>query len=84
MNSKLYPSNHNQKDITRESVRIYLESLNGHSTNCLYDLVIEETEKGMILEVMKWCKGNRSKAADILGITRTTLRNKMRKLKITD
>ncbi len=75
---------HNQKAITRESVRIYLESLNGHCTNTLYDLVIEETEKGMILEVLKWCKGNRSKAADILGITRTTLRNKMRKLKITD
>ena len=84
MKNKLYPANHNQKDITRESVRIYLESLNGHSTNHLYDLVIEETEKGMILEVLKWCKGNRSKAADILGITRTTLRNKMRKLKITD
>ena len=77
------PSSHNQKAITRESVRIYLESLNGHSTDRLYDLVIEETEKGMILEVLKWCKGNRSKAADILGITRTTLRNKMRKLKIT-
>ena len=76
------PSSHNQKAITRESVRIYLESLNGHSTDRLYDLVIEETEKGMILEVLKWCKGNRSKAADILGITRTTLRNKMRKLKI--
>ncbi len=78
------PSSHNQKSITRESVRIYLESLNGHSTDRLYDLVIEETEKGMILEVLKWCKGNRSKAADILGITRTTLRNKMRKLKITE
>ena len=77
-------SSHNQKAITRESVRIYLESLNGHSTNTLYDLVIEETEKGMILEVLKWCKGNRSKAADILGITRTTLRNKMRKLNIKD
>lgn len=76
-------SGHNQKAITRESVRIYLESLNGHSTNTLYDLVIEETEKGMILEVLKWCKGNRSKAADILGITRTTLRNKMRKLRIS-
>jgi Fis family transcriptional regulator len=76
------PSNQNQKAITRESVRIYLESLNGHTTNCLYDLVIEETEKGMILEVLKWCKGNRSKAAEILGITRTTLRNKMRKLRI--
>ena len=78
------PSNQNQKAFTRESVRMYLESLNGHSTNCLYDLVIDETEKGMIMEVLKWCKGNRSKAADILGITRTTLRNKMRKLNISE
>lgn len=84
MNHKLYTGNHNQKLITRESVRIYLESLNGHTTNQLYDLVIEETEKGMIVEVLDWCKGNRSKAAEVLGITRTTLRNKMRKLKIKD
>lgn len=73
----------NQKAFTRDSVRRYLESLNGHKANQLYDLVIEETERGMILEVLKWCKGNRSNAADILGITRTTLRNKMRKLKIS-
>ncbi len=77
-------SNQNQKAFTRESVRMYLESLNGHSTNCLYDLVIDETEKGMITEVLNWCKGNRSKAAEILGITRTTLRNKMRKLNISE
>ncbi|TDR23310.1 helix-turn-helix domain-containing protein [Marinicella litoralis] len=73
----------NQKAFTRDSVRRYLESLNGHKANQLYDLVIEETERGMILEVLKWCKGNRSNAADILGITRTTLRNKMNKLKIS-
>jgi Fis family transcriptional regulator len=74
---------YNQKAFTREAVRRYLESLNGHKTNHLYDLVIEETERGMILEVLKWCKGNRTNAAELLGITRTTLRNKMRKLKIT-
>lgn len=74
----------NQKAFTRDSVRRYLESLNGHKANQLYDLVIEETERGMILEVLQWCKGNRSNAADILGITRTTLRNKMRKLKISE
>ncbi len=74
----------NQKAFTRDSVRRYLESLNGHKANQLYDLVIEETERGMILEVLKWCRGNRSNAADILGITRTTLRNKMRKLKISE
>ena len=73
----------NQRNFTRESVRRYLESLNGHATNRLYDLVIEETERGMIVEVLHWCRGNRSKAADLMGITRTTLRNKMRKLNIS-
>lgn len=76
------PPKHNQKAFTRDSVRQYLESLNGHKTNHLYDLVIAETERGMIQEVLKWCDGNRSKSADMLGITRTTLRNKMRKLNI--
>lgn len=77
-------TSHNQKAFTRESVRLYLESLNGHKINHLYDLVIKETEKGMIIEVLAWCHGNRSKAAELLGITRTTLRNKMRKLNIAD
>jgi Fis family transcriptional regulator len=74
---------HNQKAFTRESVRLYLESLNGHKANHLYDLVIEETERGMIVEVLHWCKGNKSNAADLLGITRTTLRNKMKKLNLS-
>ena len=78
------PNRPNQKAFTREAVRMYLESLNGHSPHCLYDLVIEETERGMITEVLKWCKGNKTNTADILGITRTTLRNKMRKLNISD
>ncbi len=77
-------TSHNQKAFTRESVRLYLESLNGHNINHLYDLVIKETEKGMIIEVLAWCQGNRSKAAELLGITRTTLRNKMRKLNLSD
>ncbi|WP_154222524.1 helix-turn-helix domain-containing protein [Marinicella rhabdoformis] len=71
-----------QKGCTQRAVHHYLKNLNGHETvtNDLYDLVIAETEKGMILEVLDWCKGNQSKAAQLLGITRTTLRNKIRKL----
>ena len=72
----------NQRNFTQESVRAYLESLNGHATHCLYDLVMSETEKGLISEVLLWCKGNQSQAASILGMTRTTLRNKIRKHQI--
>ena len=71
-----------QRGCTQRAVRHYLENLNGHDTvtNDLYDLVIAETEKGMITEVLSSCEGNQSRAAIILGITRTTLRSKIRKL----
>jgi len=72
----------NQKTFTREAVRKYLKSLNGHGTKKLYDLVIEETEIGLIKEVLSWCDGNQTQASELLGITRTTLRNKIKKLKI--
>lgn len=73
-----------QKGSTQRAVHHYLENLNGHeaATTDLYDLVIAETEKGMIIEVLDWCGGNQSRAAALLGITRTTLRNKIRKLGI--
>jgi DNA-binding NtrC family response regulator len=38
---------------------------------------LSELEKYAILEALKFTGGNRSKAADILGITSRTLRNKL-------
>ncbi|MCX7544531.1 helix-turn-helix domain-containing protein [Marinicella gelatinilytica] len=73
---------HCQKHCTYMAVNEYLESLSGHDTDGLYDLVLAETERGMIKAVLEWHKGNRSKTADTLGITRTTLRTKMRNLNI--
>ncbi len=67
---------------TRESVRAYLKALNNHHNGQLYDLVIAEVERGMIKEVLLWCNGNRTRTCEVLGITRTTLRSKMRKLDI--
>lgn len=72
--------NESQKMCTHKAVSHYLSNLNGHNAKDLYDLVIAETEKGMIEAVLLHCDRNQSKAADILGITRTTLRNKIRKL----
>lgn len=73
---------HSQKQCTYVAVREYLDSLSGHDTDGLYDLVLAETERGMIKAVLEWHKGNRSKTAQTLGITRTTLRTKMRKLNL--
>ena len=48
----------------------------------LYDTVIPEVERALILMVMKETKGNQSKSAKLLGINRNTLRDKIKKLKI--
>ncbi|GBD96330.1 MAG TPA: hypothetical protein ENG83_10175 [Nitrospirae bacterium] len=48
----------------------------------LYDMVIPEVEKSLILMVMKETGGNQIKAAKLLGINRNTLRSKIKKLGI--
>jgi len=72
----------NLQDYTRQTVKKYLQNLKGHQAKNLYDFVIDQIEKGIILEVLEFTNGNRTQTAEILGITRTTLRNKIRKHKL--
>jgi Fis family transcriptional regulator len=74
----------NLKNFTRQTIKKYLHDMEGHQAKNLYDFVIAEIEKGIILEVMDFTAGNHTNASDILGITRTTLRNKIRKHKLFD
>jgi len=48
----------------------------------LYDMVIPEVEKSLIMMVLKETKGNQIKASRLLGINRNTLRSKIKKLGI--
>lgn len=48
----------------------------------LYDMVIPEVERALILMVMKETGGNQVRTARLLGINRNTLRSKIRKLGI--
>ncbi len=74
--------NLNLQMYTRKVVKQYLLNLKGHKTNNLHGFIIGEIEKGIILEVLDFTKGNLTQSAEILGMTRTTLRNKSRKHKI--
>jgi Fis family transcriptional regulator len=56
----------------------YFTSLNGHRPAHLYDLVMREVEEPLFRVVLDYAQGNQSRAADILGINRGTLRKKLK------
>ena len=56
----------------------YFLSLNGHRPGHLYDLVMREIEEPLFRAVLDYAEGNQSRAADILGINRGTLRKKLK------
>ncbi|MDD2721471.1 MAG: helix-turn-helix domain-containing protein [Gallionella sp.] len=71
----------NENDLAREVRRVldqYFKDLDGESPGCgLYDMVIGCVEKPLIERVLDQVGGNQSRAAEMLGINRNTLRKKM-------
>jgi Fis family transcriptional regulator len=65
---------------TERALHAYLASLDGDSPARLYDLVLREVEEPLFRTVLDYAAGNQSRAADILGINRGTLRKKLREL----
>lgn len=61
----------------------YFESLRGLApVPNLYDKVVAEVEKPLIMHVLRYARGNQLRAAEILGLNRNTLRKKMSQLGI--
>jgi Fis family transcriptional regulator len=66
------------RSLTEQALDSYFASLNGHAPGHLYDLVMREVEEPLFRAVLDYSAGNQSRAADILGINRGTLRKKLR------
>ena len=66
------------RDCVRQSLERYFAELDGHSTSGLFKLVMAEVEAPLLAVVMRYTDSNQSKAAEILGINRGTLRKKLR------
>lgn len=64
------------------SLKNYFDSLNGETPTGLHQMVIYEVEKTLFESVMTLTDGNQSKAAQILGINRNTLRSRLGKFEL--
>lgn len=62
----------------QKAVANYLQQLNGQDVDDLYELVLSELEKPLLEEVMKYTRGNQTRAANLMGINRGTLRKKLK------
>ncbi|MDX2346170.1 MAG: helix-turn-helix domain-containing protein [Legionella sp.] len=62
-----------------QSVQKYFSELRGEDPVDLYQFVLEEVETPLFRSVMEHCKYNQSRAALMLGISRGTLRTKLRR-----
>ncbi|NCT57618.1 MAG: Fis family transcriptional regulator [Legionella sp.] len=62
-----------------QSVQQYFSELRGEDPVDLYQFVLEEVETPLFRAVMEHCKYNQSRAALMLGISRGTLRTKLRR-----
>ena len=75
-------SNKLLKEFVRQLMKDYFEKIDGYPINNIYSLVVGEVEKPLIEETIKYCKGNQSKASEMLGLSRGTLRKKMKQYNI--
>ncbi len=66
-----------------DSLGDYFRALNGHAPANLYDVILAQVEPPLLKATLAYCRGNQSKAADVLGLNRATLRKKLTQYKIT-
>ena len=73
----LHGNEHTLSEHVRHCVEDYFAHLNGHESSGLYQLVLTEVEKPLLETALKHSDFNQSKAAKILGLSRSTLRKKL-------
>ncbi len=60
-----------------QAARRYLEDIRDTENCNLYDVFLGEMERPLLREVLLWTGGNQSRAAQMLGLSRATLRKKL-------
>lgn len=71
-------------DSVRQSLENYISHLKGTIPSNLYELILAEVEAPLLECVMEYTKKNQSRAAIVLGLSRGTLRKKLKMYGLLD
>lgn len=71
------------EELLYERFRDFLLQLGPSSVKDLHQMVSERVERPLMAAVMEWARGNQTKAAEVLGIHRNTLRTKLKSLGVS-
>ncbi len=78
-----FATNTNANPTLREHVALsmqsYLKQMNGQPLNEVYDLVLTQVEEPLLRAIMEHTRNNQTKAAQVLGLNRGTLRKKLKR-----
>lgn len=66
------------RDSVEIALRNYFEHLDGQEVTDIYNMVLCEVEAPLLECVMNHVKGNQTKASEMLGLNRGTLRKKLK------
>ena len=67
------------RDSVAMAVRDYLERLDGQMGTEVYQMVLAEVEGPLLEEIMRYTRNNQTKASQMLGLNRGTLRKKLKR-----
>ncbi|MEW9899821.1 DNA-binding transcriptional regulator Fis [Chitinivorax sp. PXF-14] len=62
----------------KRAMEQYFQDLDGEAPAAIYEMVLACVEKPLLEVVLAQAKGNQTRAAELLGINRNTLRKKLK------
>jgi len=65
------------RECVRSSMDRYFAQMDGHHVNGVYQMVLSEVEPPLLQSTLEYCGGNQTRAAQVLGMSRSTLRKKL-------
>lgn len=66
------------RECVRDALEHYFRQLDGFQPGELYTMVLGEVEAPLLETVLRHTEGNQSRAAELLGLNRGTLRKKLK------